>query len=103
MSAAADEWVLVFLETSLYTNTVSLHIEVLEDFYELTDPYHRLTLGPVTVQILPDGDVCSVKLLVPHNPDQVKLCLTGPDQPGVFGEYVQVQLVCTSDMWNSKD
>lgn len=103
VSAAADEWVLVFLDTSLDTDTVSLRIEVLEDFCELTDPYHRLTLGPVTAQVLPDGDACSVQLLVPDNPDQVKLCLTGPDQPGVFGDYVQVQFVCTSNMWNSKD
>lgn len=47
--------------------------------------------------------MCSVKLLVPHNPDQVKLCLTGPDQPGVSEDYVQVQLVCTNNMWTSKD
>lgn len=76
---------------------------MLEDFCELTDPYHRLTLGPVKVHIVPNGETCSVTLHVQHNPTVVKLCLTGPAEPELFGDYVKVQLMPTADIWTSPE
>lgn len=102
VSATADEWILVFLETSPHSDTVRLRLEVLEDFCELTDPYHRLTLGPVKVHIVPTGETCSVNLHVQHNPTVVKLCMTGPADE-LFGEYVKVQLICTNSIWTSQE
>lgn len=102
VTAAADEWVLVFL--NVVAETVRLRIEVLEDIHELSDPYHELTLGPINVRILPDEDTCSVQLdlHVPNNPAVIKLRLFGPDQPEVYGDYVKVELISTDSMWDTQ-
>lgn len=101
VSEAADEVVLAWLDVDC--DTVSVRLEVLQDFPEVTSPYHDLTVGPVKVDIRPGGDACVARLRVQHNPALVKLSIRVSDQAGVHGEHAMVELVPTQDIWTSPE
>ncbi len=98
VSDAADESVLVWLEVK--DDHVTLTIEVLEDFAEITSTYHNITLGPVKVHIWEDGDDARVIFDTQQNPALAKLCLSIPTQAELDGDFVHVRILAIEKLYH---